>query len=114
MDPTCAICMPCFLASDHKGKKNGGKVLIFIEHDYTIHPSGGGVCDCGDPQAWRQEGFCTKHSGVNEQFDPKDVLPLPVVQSSHLTIRTIIDIIVELILENKGIIDLCVFNLIFF
>ena len=48
MDPTCAICMPCFKASDHKG------------HDYTMHESSGGVCDCGDPQAWRAEGFCTK------------------------------------------------------
>ena len=65
MDPTCAICMPCFLASNHKGKDFNLQNLKYlnttiIDHDYTIHPSGGGVCDCGDPQAWRAEGFCTK------------------------------------------------------
>jgi hypothetical protein len=24
---------------------------------------GGGICDCGDAEAWRPEGFCTRHGG---------------------------------------------------
>ena len=23
----------------------------------------GGCCDCGDAEAWKEEGFCTKHTG---------------------------------------------------
>lgn len=33
-----AICMDCFSNGNHEG------------HDYKIHKSSGGVCDCGDPQ----------------------------------------------------------------
>lgn len=46
--------MRCFNASDHTG------------HDvtFTLHTSGCGCCDCGDPEAWRPEGGiqCGYHS----------------------------------------------------
>ncbi|XP_059305584.1 E3 ubiquitin-protein ligase PRT6 isoform X1 [Lycium ferocissimum] len=56
-DPTCAICVPCFLNGNHK------------DHDYSIIYTGGGCCDCGDVTAWKCEGFCSKHKGV-EQVQP--------------------------------------------
>ncbi|XP_057971426.1 E3 ubiquitin-protein ligase PRT6 [Malania oleifera] len=56
-DPTCAICVPCFQNGNHKG------------HDYSIIYTGGGCCDCGDVTAWKREGFCSKHRGV-EQIQP--------------------------------------------
>ncbi|KAM3736727.1 hypothetical protein ACB098_09G002400 [Castanea mollissima] len=64
-DPTCAICVPCFQNGDHTG------------HDYSIMYTGGGCCDCGDVTAWRREGFCSKHKGV-EQIQP---LPEEVANS---------------------------------
>jgi E3 ubiquitin-protein ligase UBR1 len=24
-----------------------------------------GCCDCGDPDAWNEKGFCTKHKGYS-------------------------------------------------
>eukprot|EP00232_Nephroselmis_pyriformis_P010785 CAMPEP_0182892808 /NCGR_PEP_ID=MMETSP0034_2-20130328/24093_1 /TAXON_ID=156128 /ORGANISM="Nephroselmis pyriformis, Strain CCMP717" /LENGTH=597 /DNA_ID=CAMNT_0025026517 /DNA_START=78 /DNA_END=1868 /DNA_ORIENTATION=+ len=60
MDPTCAICVNCFLGGDHEG------------HDYAMIRTGGGCCDCGDPTAWKPAGFCKEHAG------PKEALPLPV------------------------------------
>lgn len=49
-DPTCAICVHCFRNGNHK------------DHDFSIIRTGGGVCDCGDPQAWKPSGFCQKVS----------------------------------------------------
>lgn len=51
LDPTCAVCASCFLAGEHD------------DHDYQMIRTGGGCCDCGDPTAWRREGFCPNHQG---------------------------------------------------
>ncbi|KAK1271492.1 hypothetical protein QJS04_geneDACA021621 [Acorus gramineus] len=64
-DPTCAICVPCFRNGDHK------------DHDYFMIHTRGGCCDCGDETAWKREGFCSAHKGV-EQIQP---LPEEVVDS---------------------------------
>ncbi|XP_020273460.1 E3 ubiquitin-protein ligase PRT6 [Asparagus officinalis] len=56
-DPTCAICVPCFKNGNHK------------DHDYSIMYTGGGCCDCGDETAWKREGFCSKHKGI-QQIQP--------------------------------------------
>ncbi|KAG0593011.1 hypothetical protein KC19_1G298000 [Ceratodon purpureus] len=58
-DPTCAICVPCFQNGDHD------------THDYSMIRTGGGCCDCGDVTAWKQSGFCSRHTG------PGQVPPLP-------------------------------------
>ncbi|KAJ1632832.1 putative zinc finger in N-recognin-domain-containing protein, partial [Pavlovales sp. CCMP2436] len=62
MDPSCAICAECFGSSDHEG------------HDYWMFSSGGGCCDCGDAEAWRPEGFCRHHSGVETAASDAEVL----------------------------------------
>uniref|UniRef100_A0A4W3H8E2 E3 ubiquitin-protein ligase n=1 Tax=Callorhinchus milii TaxID=7868 RepID=A0A4W3H8E2_CALMI len=50
VDPTCVLCMECFLASVHR------------EHRYRMTTSGGGgFCDCGDTEAWKQGPYCQKH-----------------------------------------------------
>ncbi|XP_067091771.1 E3 ubiquitin-protein ligase UBR2 isoform X2 [Osmerus mordax] len=49
-DPTCVLCMQCFLGSVHK------------EHRYRMTTSGGGgFCDCGDTEAWKKGPYCHKH-----------------------------------------------------
>ncbi|XP_074561564.1 E3 ubiquitin-protein ligase PRT6-like isoform X2 [Curcuma longa] len=58
-DPTCAICVPCFLNGNHK------------DHDYSIMYTNGGCCDCGDETAWKIEGFCSEHGGIGK------IQPLP-------------------------------------
>ncbi|TYZ62955.1 hypothetical protein PybrP1_008093 [[Pythium] brassicae (nom. inval.)] len=51
-DSSC-MCLGCFDPDDHDG------------HDYRVYRcSSGGCCDCGDPLAWRPEGFCKKHSAA--------------------------------------------------
>ncbi|KAF1773622.1 Zinc finger, RING/FYVE/PHD-type [Phytophthora cactorum] len=49
-DSSC-MCLACFDPEEHEG------------HDYRVYRcSSGGCCDCGDPLAWKPEGFCKKHS----------------------------------------------------
>lgn len=51
-DSSC-MCLGCFDPDDHEG------------HDYRVYRcSSGGCCDCGDPLAWKPEGFCKKHSAA--------------------------------------------------
>ncbi|KAG5511053.1 hypothetical protein GH5_07259 [Leishmania sp. Ghana 2012 LV757] len=49
-DSTCVMCMDCFRHSP------------CANHRYRItQSSGGGMCDCGDPTAWKPESFCSRH-----------------------------------------------------
>ncbi|KAG5510651.1 hypothetical protein JKF63_06949 [Porcisia hertigi] len=49
-DSTCVMCMECFRHSP------------CVNHRYRItQSSGGGMCDCGDPTAWKPESFCSRH-----------------------------------------------------
>ena len=33
-----------------------------INHNFRLVKSGGGSCDCGDPEAWKASSFCKRHS----------------------------------------------------
>ena len=49
-DPTCVLCSNCFRKSKHR------------EHRYKMTTSsGGGYCDCGDPEAWKKFPNCELH-----------------------------------------------------
>ncbi|KAK3255956.1 hypothetical protein CYMTET_34888 [Cymbomonas tetramitiformis] len=73
MDPTCAICMQCFINGDHEG------------HDYAVIHVAGGCCDCGDPTAWKEEGFCKMHGSSASQSR----LPAAVEQIAPLVLRAL-------------------------
>ena len=63
MDETCIICQECFENGDHKG------------HRTQLKQNVGGMCDCGDPDAWKSEGNCVKHNGFiqEDEFMPQDL-----------------------------------------
>ena len=72
-DPTCIICKDCFEKADHEG------------HRVQLKRNVGGCCDCGDPEAWDQEHFCSDHKGYGQK--PDDILkklPKGVKQSADL------------------------------
>lgn len=49
-DDTCVLCSKCFDPESHNG------------HDVSYSISGsGGCCDCGDPEAWKNEIYCKVH-----------------------------------------------------
>ena len=60
-DSTSIICSGCFEKSDHQG------------HQVMLKRNSAGLCDCGDPDAWKPSGFCKDHQGQNTQ-DSDDIL----------------------------------------
>uniref|UniRef100_A0A3B3CH11 E3 ubiquitin-protein ligase n=1 Tax=Oryzias melastigma TaxID=30732 RepID=A0A3B3CH11_ORYME len=65
-DPTCVLCMQCFLESAHR------------QHRYRMTTSGGGgFCDCGDTEAWKNAPWCQKHARVDGHTEEDPVAQLP-------------------------------------
>ena len=50
---TCVICQDCFEKGDHKNHKG-----VRLNRQIS-----GGICDCGDPDSWKESGFCSDHIG---------------------------------------------------
>lgn len=102
-DETCVLCHSCFSQSDHEG------------HDVAFyHAQAGGCCDCGDPDAWDEAGFCPHHgpkahsynyskatgagSHANENNDEKDQFPLSSEQVRR--VRGVVPAAVDWIVEK--------------
>jgi E3 ubiquitin-protein ligase UBR1 len=61
LDDTCVLCQYCYNPEDH------------VDHQVTVHISQrdcGGVCDCGDPEAWVKQFSCKYHSVENYDNNP--------------------------------------------
>ena len=52
-DSSCVICADCFLQSP------------CVNHRFKLVSSGGGMCDCGDPEAWLPASFCKRHCAAH-------------------------------------------------
>ncbi|TMW61010.1 hypothetical protein Poli38472_014471 [Pythium oligandrum] len=76
-DSSC-MCLACFDPADHEG------------HDYRVYRcSSGGCCDCGDPLAWRPEGFCKKHrAAMADDADDDDRILMSELE--HTVVRGLI------------------------
>ncbi|XP_036174018.1 E3 ubiquitin-protein ligase UBR2 isoform X9 [Myotis myotis] len=61
VDPTCVLCMECFLGSIHR------------DHRYRMTTSGGGgFCDCGDIEAWKEGPYCEKHKLNTSEIEEEE------------------------------------------
>ncbi|XP_038154289.1 E3 ubiquitin-protein ligase UBR2 [Cyprinodon tularosa] len=89
-DPTCVLCMQCFLASVHK------------QHRYRMTTSGGGgFCDCGDTEAWKTGPYCQNHTPAERsrqaEEDPVSLLPPDLVARSSRIFSIILRYAVDLL-----------------
>uniref|UniRef100_A0A3P8UV54 E3 ubiquitin-protein ligase n=1 Tax=Cynoglossus semilaevis TaxID=244447 RepID=A0A3P8UV54_CYNSE len=89
-DPTCVLCMQCFLGSVHK------------DHRYRMTTSaGGGFCDCGDCEAWKKGPYCQKHTpgdgSRDTEEDPVSQLPADQVARAHSIFFIILKYAVDLL-----------------
>ncbi|CEF64505.1 E3 ubiquitin-protein ligase UBR2 [Strongyloides ratti] len=55
-DGTCVLCKECFERSEHRNHNH--KVTVSI---------GGGYCDCGDPEAWKNDFACDDHKPIETE-----------------------------------------------
>ncbi|XP_060728093.1 E3 ubiquitin-protein ligase UBR2 isoform X4 [Tachysurus vachellii] len=92
-DPTCVLCMQCFLGSVHK------------EHRYRMTTSGGGgFCDCGDTEAWKKGSYCQKHepnNGDSSQEDPLASLSADMIARTYNIFSIILKYAVDMLTWDR-------------
>lgn len=72
VDDSCVICKDCWDPKKHVG------------HNFSPYKVSGGCCDCGDPEAWSEKGFCDVHSGHTDE-EPAASLDPEFVQTVNRT-----------------------------
>jgi len=71
INDSSAICEICFHQGDHKF------------HDFVMyHSESGGCCDCGNRDAWKEDGFCKMHQVSNQQ--PR-YMPVKLYEPTKMT-----------------------------
>lgn len=65
------------------------------------------MCDCGDPEAWAKEGFCSKHRGIRDDFDASEILPASLYQSLLQTIGAVWLLTCDSLMDNEPNATLC-------
>ncbi|XP_062375435.1 E3 ubiquitin-protein ligase UBR2 isoform X2 [Sardina pilchardus] len=92
-DPTCVLCMQCFLGSVHK------------EHRYRMTTSGGGgFCDCGDTEAWKEGPYCQKHEpniSDSSQEDPLAHLSPDMIARTYNVFSIVLKYAVDMLTWDK-------------
>ncbi|XP_026858311.2 E3 ubiquitin-protein ligase UBR2 isoform X1 [Electrophorus electricus] len=92
-DPTCVLCMQCFLGSVHK------------EHRYRMTTSGGGgFCDCGDTEAWKKGPYCQKHEPNicdSSQEDPLANLSADMIARTYNIFSIMLKYAVDMLTWDK-------------
>uniref|UniRef100_A0A8C6VG68 E3 ubiquitin-protein ligase n=1 Tax=Naja naja TaxID=35670 RepID=A0A8C6VG68_NAJNA len=94
VDSTCVLCMECFLGSVHR------------EHRYRMTTScGGGFCDCGDTEAWKEGSYCQKHehstSETEEDEDPVVHLPEDMITKVYGIFAVVFQYAVDILTWEK-------------
>jgi len=80
MDSTCVLCVDCFKRSPHKN------------HKYKMGTSyGGGCCDCGDIEAWKQDAYCQTHKlGLEKKHVNLNFLTSDMEKRAHLIFEVVL------------------------
>ncbi|KAG7662738.1 UBR1 [[Candida] subhashii] len=85
-DDTCVLCSYCFNEADHRG------------HNITIYSSSGnngGICDCGDPEAFTKELHCKCQLIQSSSSSEKGADLSDISVNIRETIRVVLDYILD-------------------
>ncbi|XP_078350500.1 E3 ubiquitin-protein ligase UBR2-like [Oculina patagonica] len=92
-DSTCVLCIDCFQKSIHKN------------HHYKMNTSGGGgFCDCGDIEAWKDGVACDTHQHTGDtdmEENPTAKLPQDVLERGVDIYNVVLDYCIDLICWDK-------------
>lgn len=91
-DDTCALCSYCYQPENHQGH---------AVHVTVCQRESGGVCDCGDPEAWVNEFQC-KYAEEDKDyasFRSREV-PDDLAQSLFRTIEIVLDYIIDVMCQS--------------
>lgn len=87
LDETCALCAYCFHQDQHEGH---------VVNVTVCQRENGGVCDCGDPEAWVHQFNC--RDGINQQL-MADIVPSDVSDDLHTAFARTIDVLLDFIID---------------
>ncbi|CAI5759305.1 unnamed protein product [Candida verbasci] len=88
-DDTCALCSHCYQPEYHKGHNL---------HIAICQKENGGVCDCGDPEAWVNTFYCP-YSLIDDTAIDDKKLPEDLKVSILSTIGIILDFLIDVIIQ---------------
>ncbi|CAF4308834.1 unnamed protein product, partial [Rotaria sp. Silwood2] len=88
VDPTCVLCTDCFLQSEHR------------KHRYKMNVSaGGGYCDCGDHEAWKQYVHCNLHLPHDDDKESADDILNRLPSDLRLRAKRLFSILLRFIIK---------------
>ncbi|KAG7662739.1 uncharacterized protein J8A68_003727 [[Candida] subhashii] len=92
-DETCALCCHCFEPEYHKGHK----INIAI-----CQRENGGVCDCGDPEAWLKDFLCPYGYNNNDEKVRSlcQDIPNEFAVSFLRTIEILLDFVIDIMSQS--------------
>ena len=88
LDATCVLCVDCFKNSEHG------------HHRYKMSTSiGGGYCDCGDPEAWKEHASCSAHNTTSgpSSGDPLANIPSDIQTRARIVFSSVLKYAYELL-----------------
>ncbi|XP_043223453.1 E3 ubiquitin-protein ligase UBR2-like [Amphibalanus amphitrite] len=91
-DSTCVLCRDCFAASAHQ------------QHRYKMNQSvGGGYCDCGDREAWKDSFCCSIHERNAVGGGTSSLLKFPpeIVQRARAVFSAVLDYSLEMLTHEN-------------
>lgn len=90
-DETCVLCSYCFNPADHEA------------HNVTVSiasASNEGICDCGDPEAWKKDIHCKCETKATTEESEFTVHPR-LVDAFRNTIEVVLDYIIDVMLHQN-------------
>lgn len=92
LNDTCALCSNCFQEESHDG--HNINVSICVREN-------GGVCDCGDPEAWVKDFLCVYHE-MNKSFERlRDMSPSSELKRAVLdTVGILLDFVIDVMCRS--------------
>lgn len=84
LDDTCVLCKYCFNPADHEGHN------VFVK---ISSRDDGGICDCGDHEAWKREVHCLADKGPQEFRE----LPAEFAHRASLVLDVMLDYVVDVL-----------------
>lgn len=93
LDETCALCSHCFNSEYHQGHK---------VHIAISQLDNGGVCDCGDPEAWTTKDLqCNYSKNTFEDYYDKFNLPQDMMNNFFEVIRILLDYVIDVMSQAR-------------
>ncbi|KAH8933083.1 hypothetical protein BDL97_18G012900 [Sphagnum fallax] len=90
VNDSSAICEKCYHEGDHH------------KHEFVMyHSESGGCCDCGDKDAWKEEGFCKIHQVTNQISGHMPIHLYATTKHTVLWILQMLSIWVHIIWEKR-------------